>query len=984
MTIPALDGCHREASVRDVFTSVPYRRIESRVTGGLAYKPLKRLQRDQANRGGDDLRLRAAAAEAAQAAARVPSIENTHAHGVAELIAGNDKTAARLMEEAIGRETDEPVLLAAIRKSNDIALLTDLAAAEYMCSVRDDGEALLAAIEAAERAWRLRRSPEAGWDRALAIERLGVTRSATRAWNEYLEVETSSEWRTEAGDRLRALQRRSDPPTPDPQLLADTAISEELRGIALQDAQRFFETELTAAADDPARLPRLRLIGARIGELFGERLDIDTAQALSRRGASLAGIRAYASGNFVQAEQELGRERNPFAMMARYQRVRGDCTAGGKTCLSDIRSLMRDLEVSKRSLWLSARCSGMEGQALWHRGKIFDAVTAFERALHELERLHDDAGAAWTHIQLANALATAGERELSLRHQLASLRWYAIPGDDRRRQAFEGSALYFLRDDALAAAGLMIDDLRASPGGPESRVMAFALGGMLHARLHDSGAAAEFREANALLGETAPGDRERLQAFLQVLEVGSRRYAAERSIGELAAIVARYESTPESVWLPQLLLERGAALERAGDANAASADYERSMSLLEARQPRVDRLLIGAEMTSEAQTAFDRAIRLLLRQQRIAGALAVAERAAALRISSVFAESSGLHDAYRVTRRPAVDLVDVQRLLGPSEQIVVYHLLHDSLITWTMSSTEIVGFRKSLRGAELAAASHHLRACIAGGDCRSGERERISAALLSPWLQRTRRGATLIFVPPAELGAVPFAFLSQDGQPLIERNAIAVATNLRVFVDAAASDRTRTAPLSALFVAAAQPASSFPPLPLAAREAADAAQNYANHQVIARGTRENFLAAASRYSLIHFAGHALVDEQQPLRSALVFNDEMLYVHELSASSFARARMIVLSACSTGREPRPTMSIATALLRQEVPSVVYTLWAVSDEAAAAFARPFHRSLARGRTRAEAVRDAQLEMLHRGDPPVAWAAFQIAGAPGPMVP
>ena len=101
------------------------------------------------------------------------------------------------------------------------------------------------------------------------------------------------------------------------------------------------------------------------------------------------------------------------------------------------------------------------------------------------------------------------------------------------------------------------------------------------------------------------------------------------------------------------------------------------------------------------------------------------------------------------------------------------------------------------------------------------------------------------------------------------------------------------------------------------------------------------------------------------------------------SSFRRARLIVLSAFSTGHQAKPAMSIATALLRQDVPTVVYTVWAIGDDAAADLARRFHQSLARGQNRAAAVREAQLLMrqgpagFHESS---AWGAFQLAGAPG----
>jgi CHAT domain-containing protein len=77
-----------------------------------------------------------------------------------------------------------------------------------------------------------------------------------------------------------------------------------------------------------------------------------------------------------------------------------------------------------------------------------------------------------------------------------------------------------------------------------------------------------------------------------------------------------------------------------------------------------------------------------------------------------------------------------------------------------------------------------------------------------------------------------------------------------------------------------------------------------------------------------------------------------------------------------------MSVANALLSQSVPSVVYTFRAVDDSVAEAFALELHRALNSGKSRAEAVRDAQLSLMRNHPDDSAWAAFALAGAPGPL--
>jgi CHAT domain-containing protein len=247
------------------------------------------------------------------------------------------------------------------------------------------------------------------------------------------------------------------------------------------------------------------------------------------------------------------------------------------------------------------------------------------------------------------------------------------------------------------------------------------------------------------------------------------------------------------------------------------------------------------------------------------------------------------------------------------------------------------------------------------------------------------RGAPILIQPPPELGAVAFATLtSGDGAPLVTRNAITTAPSFRTFVRAYRNDAARSGSLQAFFAAAPSPGDNLPQLPRSIAEVAIASRSYADATVERHATRAQFVARSGSFAIVHFAGHVVVNPARPLFSALVFeNGELLYAHELDERSFAKARLVVLSSCDTGRSPRPTMSVANALLSQSVPSVVYTLWPVADDVAEAFSIALHRAIAAGHTRAEAVRIAQLELKNRWPTDAgAWAAFALAGAPGAL--
>jgi hypothetical protein len=52
-----------------------------------------------------------------------------------------------------------------------------------------------------------KQSPEALWNRAVAIESLSPKDTALRAWDDYLKVDSNSQWAKEALERKAELNR---------------------------------------------------------------------------------------------------------------------------------------------------------------------------------------------------------------------------------------------------------------------------------------------------------------------------------------------------------------------------------------------------------------------------------------------------------------------------------------------------------------------------------------------------------------------------------------------------------------------------------------------------------------------------------------------------------------------------------------------------------------------------------------------------------
>lgn len=981
---------------RTAVQATPYRVIEGRLSDQLDYRELRRFRGAIATDDAELLPMRQAAIELREQWQREGTSETGRKAGVGLLAAGATDDAVMTLGEVLRAMTGESDPLTAIAKCDDAALLTDFSAASLQrFTSHGNARDMLLAFEAADRAWHFSRGAAAAWNRALAAERIGLPAVASRAWQEALAADPVSSWSREAKIRQQETAALAAAPLP-------------------ESPERFFHRQLIAHA---TAILNGGPIPAVTDPVPSDHLASDTLAAVVRlrnegsvddRKIVVAALAAYTRGRdafeddrlddayqaFEAAERDFTSFRIPLALLARDQRLRCQCSKGAQPrCLEELTALRADLLAAKRYPWLAARSAYARGQAFYRRGRIYEAAEWFQTGHDELRPLNDAALLSVTHSYLANAYAAAGETDLALDHFLDAISERTADVGDRRRRQLEDVTLFMLHHAFLSTAGLLLDEMAGLPSTDAGYVLEATLRGVVSARRGDtSGAASHFQRAHVLLDKVTDVDaRTDVQRYLAIAESGTW---SNEKLDDLDVAIADHEQSQYAVWLPQLLAKRGTVLEKRNEAARAEADYRRAIEILETREPRIDETVLSLGVAMDQDSPFDRLVRLLLQQQRIAAALTVAQRASALRISALNARGVGARDVFRSAHETVgSDVVaELQGVLSERDVAVVQYLLRDELITWTITRHEIRGIRHPVRSQDLISAVDDLRACAAHSDCHADDTlNATSDLLLRDWIARVPRDATLWIQPPAELQAVPFPMLkTKDGELLLVRNGVATAPSLRAFVRAIRLDGERSGEASAFFAAAPRPGRGRDALPLAVSEVTRASGFYYRATVETHATRARFLEHCPTFSVVHFAGHVVVNDQQPLLSALVFeadtgnaDSDLLLMHELDERSFAKARMVVLSGCETGRAPRPTMSLANALLSQSVPSVVYTSWPVADEAAEEFAIAFHRAIAAGHSRAEAVREAGLS-LWRANPdlPEKWAAFALAGAPGPL--
>jgi CHAT domain-containing protein len=251
----------------------------------------------------------------------------------------------------------------------------------------------------------------------------------------------------------------------------------------------------------------------------------------------------------------------------------------------------------------------------------------------------------------------------------------------------------------------------------------------------------------------------------------------------------------------------------------------------------------------------------------------------------------------------------------------------------------------------------------------------VNASLLRgiPW-ERMQRVA---IVPDGVLYRLPFEALDVGGALLIERMPVSYLPSASLLFRDEAT-RTALAPWRPRVAAFGDSSSELRSI---ARALGGRAALYDGPSELKRHLLGDALAGVP---VLHFATHATVDLADSNRSRIRFGSEYLFRGEVQALPLEGADLVTLPAGETeaGRVVRDEgiQSFSRAFLVAGARTTVTTLWRVEDRATAEFMRVFYGSLGQGRGKADALRDAKLDFLHRGGAyaqPKTWAAFVLNG-------
>jgi CHAT domain-containing protein len=233
----------------------------------------------------------------------------------------------------------------------------------------------------------------------------------------------------------------------------------------------------------------------------------------------------------------------------------------------------------------------------------------------------------------------------------------------------------------------------------------------------------------------------------------------------------------------------------------------------------------------------------------------------------------------------------------------------------------------------------------------------------------------LVIVPHGMLHYLPFhALLSKKGgKPgyLIESFAISYLPSASVLKYTRVKNKGNRKDLFAV----GNPATGLDPLPAAEQEAREVSSLFDRKLVLTgkQATETSVKGQSPDYDMVLLSTHGEMIESDPLRSNLRFapstgDDGRLTVDEIFDMEI-KANLVTLSACETalvsgeaGNFPQgdDLVGLTRAFIHAGAPSVVASLWKVSDDSTVELMRAYYRNL-QGMSKAEALRKAQLELM-----------------------
>jgi CHAT domain-containing protein len=873
---------------------------------------------------------------------------------------------------------------------------TDLSAAYLVrAERRQDPRDLFEAAEAAARAVELEpRNAAAAFDLALALERSGIVDADSARTDAAPESDSLLAW-TISDVEIDSLVAR------DPQRARVTGWDDALGawGAArVRGSDPRADSALGFAARLGERLARTGDASLRdaVAAIRVARADERVTQRLARAHAAFSvGRVRYQAADYPGADSAFAQAIPDAAaspLLLGWAKIYRGTTLAYRGAYAAGLALLREVAGHTDSVAypaLAARARWSLGTTLLRRGRHDDGMASIEESESLFERIGERENLGGVRYVHADEAFSVGDDAEGYRYTFRALR--ELRGYRRSvwlHNTLSTGAQAFARNGLTRVAAIMQDEgIRVAErmSQPIYAIESLAYRALLRARAGNvDGARADVVRAAGRLGRvSSPAARAFLDADLQLaLAVAATRERSGEALQTLDSAVRYFRVLKNPTRTTPALVARADAWLSAGHLDSAVADLNAAVALLDERGAGMNSPVQRAGFLDAARDVSDRLLMAQLATGRPVDALGSLER---VRVSDSW-------------RRPHAGGWVPRARAG--ETAIEYARVGDTLLVWAITDTVVHLTRTVVAATRLF---HVIDAARSGLEVRTDQAAlRDTLTLLYDWLIRpTERwlggdGRTIVVVADGEIATVPFAALfdSVQGRYLVERYALRYAANL-------VEDRPRLAARSAdpgTMLLVADPAFDSTRFPALARlrGAADEAKEVAALSpgaVVLEGSAATYrpvVAAMGRASVVHFAGHAVFDDAQPQQSYLVVAAapgaaDRITARDVGALDLRSVRLVVLAACRTlrayGGRSGGVSGLAGAFLAAGAGGVVASDWLVDDELTRRLMTTFHRRYQATGDAANALRDAQLQVLRAGTTErrglSTWTAFRYVG-------
>jgi len=336
-------------------------------------------------------------------------------------------------------------------------------------------------------------------------------------------------------------------------------------------------------------------------------------------------------------------------------------------------------------------------------------------------------------------------------------------------------------------------------------------------------------------------------------------------------------------------------------------------------------------------------------------------------------------------------IAEIQERLDTDTTLAEYFVTDERTLAFLLTKDSFKTVALDVRREKLTKEIHLFQDHSEGDNLYPDTLQNLYDWLIAP-LKSDFKTPKLSIVPHSILHYLPFAALTDGERYLVEDYTLLnlpSASTLRFLPDKISSG-TET-----ILILGDPSVENQPSLPFSRESANEIADLFNTKALVGKEATESAVwSKATNAKILHIAAHGKFYSNNPLFSTIHLapdeqaenfqKDGQLEVHEVYNLKLIATNLVVLSACETtlGKlsQGDEVVGLNRAFIYAGTPTLIASLWQVDERATALLMRQFYTHLKAGIGKAEALRQAQMEMRTDYPHPDFWAAFVLTGDGG----